>query len=300
MTGPVPSGHQGGFTLIELVITMTITLVILGATLTTFNVFERNAKRNQQQNAAQDLARAGIDRIARDLRNHATPTNELPIAIERADGNDVEMLTVGAHPAAGSTNTRNLERVRYCLNPADRTIWRQRQSYAGEPAAAPPAMSECPGSGWSQTTAVAEGVVNNAGRAVFCFPPAPCGTAPAATSTITNIAITLYVDVSDAPPRETRLSTLVALRNQNRHPTANFEATALGARHVLLVASASQDPEGQALTYKWFDGGAEITKCVGMVCEYRAPAAGSRDFTLKVSDPSDLEATAGPKAVVVR
>jgi prepilin-type N-terminal cleavage/methylation domain-containing protein len=300
MTRPARTGREGGFTLIELVITMTIMLVVLGATLTTFNVFERNAKRNEQQNAAQDLARAGIDRIARDLRNHATPTNELPIAIEKADGNDVEMLTVGAHQAAASTNTRNLERVRYCLNPADRTIWRQRQSYTGEPPATPPAMSQCPGAGWAQTTAVAEGVVNNAGRAVFCFPPTPCGSAPASTTTITSVGITLFVDVSDAPPKETKLSTVVALRNQNRHPTAHFEATALGARHVLLVASASEDPEGQALTYRWFDGGVAIDKCVGMVCEYRAPLAGSRSFTLKVSDPSDLEATDGPKTVVVR
>lgn len=300
MTGPRRDGREAGFTLIELVITMTITLAILGATLTTFNVFERNAKRNQQQNAAQDLARAGVDRIARDLRNHATPTNELPIAIEKAEGNDVEMLTVGAHQTAASTNTRNLERVRYCLNPGDRTIWRQRQSYTGPPPAVPPGMSECPGPGWAQTGAVAEGVVNNAGRPVFCFPPTPCGTVPASTSTITAVAIMLYVDVSDAPPRETRLTTTVALRNQNRHPTAHFEATALGARHVLLVASASEDPEGQALTYRWFDGDVAIDRCVGMVCEYRAPAAGTRSFTLKVNDPSDLEATAGPKTVVVR
>ena len=300
MIRPAPGGREAGFTLIELIITMTITLVILSATLTTFNAFERNAKRNDQQNAAQDLARAGVDRIARDLRNHATPTNELPIAIEKADGNDIEMLTVGARQTAASTNTRNLERVRYCLNPADRTIWRQRQSYTGNPPATPPGMTACPGAGWSQTTAVAEGVVNNAGRPVFCFPPTPCGTAPASTTTITSVGVTLYVDVNDAPPKETKLTTVVALRNQNRHPTAHFEATAIGARHVLLVASASEDPEGQALTYKWFDGATEITKCVGQVCEYRAPAAGSRSFTLKVSDPSDLEAVDGPKTVAVR
>lgn len=292
---------EDGLTLVEMLVTMTLMLIVLGATLTTFNVFERNARRNQDQNQAQEQARAGVDRIAKDLRNHSTPTNELPVAIEKASSDDLALITVGPAKPAGSLNARNLERVRYCLGSDSRTVWRQRQTYASTPQPGPPATTSCPSADWEESTAVAEGVVNNGGRAVFCFPPAPCGSDIADTRAIRRISIALFVDVSpDAPPRETRLSTTVALRNQNRAPTASFEATAIGAGHVLLVASASQDPEGQALFYRWSDGGTPISTCGGMVCNYRAPATGARTFTLEVSDPSDLKAPPVSKTVLVR
>lgn len=288
---------EAGFTLVEQLLTMVLLVVILGATLSVFNVFERNAKRNQDQNAAQEEARAGIDRIARDLRNHSTPTNDLPVAIEKAETSDIVLLTVGARKAAGSTNARNLERVRYCLDAATGVVWRQRQSYPGTvPVPSNLSTSSCPAGDWQEKSAVAQSVVNGE-RPIFAYAPAEA----VDTTQVRTVGIALFVDADAAvAPRETRLSTTVALRNQNRRPTAGFEGTALGMRHVLLVASPSHDPEGQALFYRWFDGSTEIAGCTGMICEYKAPATGVRAFSLRVTDPSDLEATAGPKNVNVR
>src|SRR3954447_8196850 len=91
-------------------------IVVLGATLSAFNVFERNNVNNQRQNDAQDQARAVSDELARELRNLASPTNELPQAVNRALPTDLIFLYVGGAKAGGSTNDRNPRRVRYCFD----------------------------------------------------------------------------------------------------------------------------------------------------------------------------------------
>ena len=60
--------RQGGFTLVELLVGMTISLILLGATLTTFNRFaERND--TDARNDSAELARRSLDVQARQLRN---------------------------------------------------------------------------------------------------------------------------------------------------------------------------------------------------------------------------------------
>ena len=69
--------------LIEVLLVMTLMLIVLSATLTTFNNFERKSRDNQNLNEAQDNARRGLDLLARDLRNLASPTPLMPLAIDR-------------------------------------------------------------------------------------------------------------------------------------------------------------------------------------------------------------------------
>src|SRR5262249_33724961 len=64
---------QGGFTLVETLVAMAMTLVVFGATLTVLVVYNHGAQASTVRNDAADRARLTIDLIARQLRNIASP-----------------------------------------------------------------------------------------------------------------------------------------------------------------------------------------------------------------------------------
>ncbi len=280
---------EDGVTLVELLVVLALTVIVMGATFSTFSQFEQTTGSSQRQNDAQDQVRVGLDGLARELRNLASPTDELPEAVVRADLSDVVFQSVS------SSATR---RVRYCLQTATRRLWRQVQF---APFSLP--SSSCPDVAWGSQRAAVEHVVNGA-RPVFAY--------NAATLTaITEIGATLWVDVDPAAkPIETSLQTAVFLRNQNRGPSASFTAT-IGASAVILNGSASADPEGKALEYYWYDQAqagnlcqplpAEVpqTGCVGtgIVFNYTPPAPGTRQLSLVVRDPAGLTDTAPTQSV---
>jgi hypothetical protein len=67
---------------------------------------------------------------------------------------------------------------------------------------------------------------------------------------------------------------------------------------VLLNGSPSFDPEGKPLTYDWYDGPTLVAS--GITVDYRAPAIGVRDVSLKVTDPAGLREQSPVQAVTVR
>src|SRR6185503_185341 len=108
--------REDGMTLVEVLIVMILMGIILGATLTTFETFERKSRDNQDQNEAQDGARRALDLMARDLRNLASPTPLLPLAVDVKLPQDLIFQSEGKVKPAGSLNALNTTRVRYCLN----------------------------------------------------------------------------------------------------------------------------------------------------------------------------------------
>lgn len=285
---------ERGMTLPELLVGMTVMLVVVGATLTIFEGFERTSRVNQIQNDAQQETRVAIDRIARELRNLAGPTPEQPQALDKATATDIVFQSVNpAGPNTGA-NSANVQRVRYCLDTsvaANNRIWKETQTWTTASAPAVPSTATCPGGEpWTAKGYVAEHIVN-AGRPIFTYNSA-------VLNEITSIRMEIFVD-SDTTrrPGASRLSSGVFLRNQNRPPTASFSATATGNRHVLLNGSASDDPEARALTYVWYDGSTKIG--TGITYDYTAPATGSRTFTLKVYDPANLEGVSPAQVVNV-
>ena len=110
--------QQSGFTLIEMLLVSTLMIVVLGATLTTFDSFQKNAAANTKQNEAQEEARRSIDYLARELRNLASPTNYDPDSVKRAEPDDLIVQSVASNRPAGSENLRNTQFVRYCYNQA--------------------------------------------------------------------------------------------------------------------------------------------------------------------------------------
>ena len=86
-------------------------IVVLGATLTALTSFERSTSTNQRQNVAQDQVRNALDLATRDLRNLASPTVNLPQAVDRADPQDVIFQSEGHIKPSGSLNQTNTTRA---------------------------------------------------------------------------------------------------------------------------------------------------------------------------------------------
>ena len=304
------SHADAGFTLIEVLLAMSLMLIIMAASLTAFAVMERGASRNQKLNETQQRARTATDRIARDLRNLASPSDtgldQQPL--ELAQPFDLVYRTVSTSGGPTTGNPQNLERVRFCLG-ADKVLYRQRQTWTGTMPARP-ADTACPGTGWGSTTQAATAITNGT-RPLFHYQGSPT---PGVYSELTSVATadfptaialrsTIYLDPDTAhAPGETSLTTRVFLRNQNRPPIPSFTASA-SARKITLNASASDDPEGNRLLYQWFDNGVAMTDpgtgetiepSANAIYTFTAPA-GVHSITLKVIDAGKLSATSAAK-----
>jgi type II secretory pathway component PulJ len=292
--------EESGFTLVELLVTCVLMLVVLGATLTALSSFQSNAETNVRQNDSQDEARRATDQLARDLRNLASPTDEEPLAIKRAEPQDLIVQSVAEVRPAGSLNQRNTQYVRYCYDAAEREVVRQRLTWTTATDPPSPGATECSaagGGGWTITDAAAQDVVNNA-RPLFTYND----TDP---FRITEIHTSLYVDVNPGKrPLETSLFTTVFLRNQNRRPIARFSAVRDGTS-IVLNGSDSEDPEERALYYEWYDAdlldvdGNPTLIGQGIVNVYTPATPGDHTVYLVVKDQADLSSEAPPQTVCV-
>ena len=279
--------ERGEISLTGLLVAMTIFMAVLGATLTTFEAFDSQAAGITRRTDAQDAARRGADRIARDLRNLAGPTQFLPEAVDLAGPSDLVFNVVDDVKPAGSLNKANVKRVRYCLDAPRRIIWQQEQRWKQADRPAMPGISGCPAAAWGPATQVVDKVTNSA-RPIFTYDTA-------VRTSISSVGVDLFVDDQPgAGPPETKISTGVFLRNQNRLPIARFTATTT-SQGVLLNGSASTDPEGQPLDFEWFNGTQKIGE--GVTFLYAVPSGGSNAFSLRVSDSAGLAATSSSPQV---
>jgi type II secretory pathway pseudopilin PulG len=256
---------ERGFTLIELLLVMSLAILLLGATLTSFNNYYNRQKQQATLNDTAQMARNSMDLASRQLRNLANQDpSQQTTTIARAEPFDLVF----------QTSDPSRKWVRYCLDTtgtggASTTsrgmLWETETNTSAAPA--PNMMGTCPGTigvgGWSSKRLVADRVTNQyQGRNLRVFQyqctataPAGCPASTADYSRITNINAQLYVDPNPGKaPAELRVISGIFLRNQNEKPTANFGSTAAGPRTVILNASSSVDPEGRTLAYDWFRG----------------------------------------------
>jgi prepilin-type N-terminal cleavage/methylation domain-containing protein len=286
---------QAGLTLIELLVSMALVTVVVMATMTAFVSFNKNERITRIHNEATDEARLTVERLSSQLRNLASPTNNAPEAVEKAEPFDLVFLTVDAVKPEDSENARNIKRVRYCVGEVTdgkAPLIRQQQVWLNP--LPPPSFSTsgCPNSSWGNSTVVASDVINTAEATpvpVFTYTPDATPTAE-----ISAVRAELMVDTNpDVLPRAVSLGSGVFLRNQNRVPVASCTAIAAGTgTQIALNGSASSDPEGFNLReYQWIVNGAPIDK-KGVVALWDAETAGTYNVQLRVTDQGDLDATA--------
>jgi type II secretory pathway pseudopilin PulG len=283
--------REDGMTLVEVLLVSVLMLIVMGSTLTAFNTFERNARNNQNLNEAQDQTRRALDLMARDLRNLASPTPLLPLAVDVKDPQDLIFQSEGKTKPAGSLNAQNTTRVRFCLNTTSKILFRQIQTWTTAVAPAIPS-SDCGADGtWNSTMAVSTDVVNDT-RPVFTYNSVD-------NDKVTEVSAQIFVDTTpNRLPAEVDLQTSVFLRNQNRAPTAAFSAVSMPGGAIFLNASESTDPEEKALSFEWWDASLSPEQKVGegIVFTYPAPSAGDRQMYLVVRDAT-LETKSDTKTV---
>jgi prepilin-type N-terminal cleavage/methylation domain-containing protein len=271
--------RQDGFTLVEVLIVSVLMLVVLGATLTTFNSFQQSVSVNEKQNDAQDTTRNAMDLMARDLRNLASPSTEQPLALDLNEAQQIIFQSEGRTMPAGSLNIANTNRVRYCLDTSTGNFYRQIQTWTTAAFPAVPDSSSCPGTAWPSTKLVADHVVNDT-RPIFTYNAGD-------PRDVTEVTAALYVDVNpNRSPTESTLQTAVYLRNQNREPNAVFSlALANAGTAIIMNASESTDPEEKPLSFTWFiDGAQAVGEGANDVVHTAQVAAGTHTVKVTVSD----------------
>ena len=302
--------HRGqeGYSLIELLVAMSVITFVVMATISAFVAFHKNERVNRLVNESQDQARLTLERMASQLRNLASPTDYVPASVEKAEPYDLVFLTVDAVKPVGSLNARNVKRVRYCVGPVvngKAPLIRQEQTWQAvdpPPSYATTTCSSSGAGGWEKTQIAATDVVNTAQTPtvpIFEYTPGPTP-----VTSITAIRADLYVDVNPGQsPQAVNLNTGVFLRNQNRLPVASCTTpiyTGTG-KQVALNGSGSQDPEGFSMKeYRWYLDGSTtpLTDPKGVVGIWNG-SSGSHSFELEVVDQGGLSAKTNCGSVVV-
>jgi hypothetical protein len=278
---------------------MTLSMVVFGATLSVLEVFQNDNRIDTLRNETQDSTRTAIDRLARELRNVSAPSTKEAGALEQAKRYSLTFQTINSTPTSTSELGRNLTnamRVRYCLNNSDPTnevLWREVRHWETETPPLLPTSTACPDLNsldWEKTERLVEHITNRIGgqiRPLFVYGP-PGATL---TSQITAVEMTVYTDLDPGGrPGERQLTSTIYLRNENRTPVASFTATQVGLHSVYLNASESYDPNGLALTYKWWDNGAPLSSTAQQT-ELKEPGVGVHTFKLEVKNPGGLTST---------
>ncbi len=277
---------QRGMTLVELLVGMTLSLILFGAVLGLLEVFMRQNTIDQNRNEIQDRARSGISVLTRQLRNVAAPSATSAGALELSGPYDLVFQTVDTQNNWGPTNATNQMRVRYCLSTSgsgastsNAILYRQTQTWTTSTAPAIPSTSSCPASGWTSTAHQNVQVVNHVtneinsqNRPVFTYAPIGATT----SNQINDVEVDLFLDPNPGkPPGETELKTGIYLRNDFASPIANFYVTQANGQ-ITLNASASTDPNGQALSYQWAVNGSAVA---GATTEQWVAGSDSTNFT---------------------
>jgi hypothetical protein len=308
---------ERGETLTGLLVAMVLFVVVLGATLKLFGASETISHDTQVRLDTEDRTRQAEEALARDLRNLASPTPSQPQAVDRAGARDIVFKTVDAVGPNAGANDANVKRVRYCLDNAGR-LWKMQQRWTDATVPDVPGGATgfaddptCSSAGWDSAQLMADSVVNYAGgrsRALFSY------NSQSDLTAITSVAISAFVDVDVARgPKETNLASGVYLRNQNRPPTATMIAKG-SVQGLLLNGSLSSDPEGDLLTYCWYDSAApqvdqtamnaKRLPCTpgplvgtGVTFLSAVPYGATRTVWLEVRDPGNLAAVSAQQTI---
>lgn len=287
---------EHGFTLVELLVTMAITVVVFGATLSVLDVFQSNNRFDQLRHETQDNARTAMDRLARELRNVAAPGVVYFGALEEAEPYSLAFQTIDTSTTyAWGSNRTHAMMVRYCLDnssPSNEILWKYVKRWSTEEGPELPSSAEskkCPDKhvgDWESESQLVQHVTNQIGgqnRPLFVY-------SATGVPKIVAVESNLFIDLNPghSRPGESQLTSGVSLRNANRQPTVAFTATEVNKGYVLLNASESRDPDGLALTYRWWMDSVKLSTTAQQWQTEALASKSTHTFKLEVANPGGL------------
>ncbi len=228
MHSPRPSS-EAGFTLVELIVVMSLSMVVLFGVFTMFDSFSSDSARQLRVTDANDQARRVVDDAVRDLR-HAS-------AIVRNGANDLVYSV--ADPTSGSRAQR------ICLSSAG-DVYVARAT----PAAAPDTACPTAASGWTSAKLASRPSANTAADPIFRYDTTDA-------TKVKAVGITLSLDTSGAGKtnRPSTLRSSAVVRRvasilqftdedlqvdcQNSGALLNLSVTGLGAVSPVTVTYAT-------------------------------------------------------------
>lgn len=314
---------EGGMTVVELLVAMALALIVFAATLSVVDLFQKDNTYDQDRNEAQDNARSAIDRMAVDLRNVAAPTGGSPGTLEEVGPYDMVFQTVSASTVFGGQNSTNSMRVRYCLDastPSNEKLWKVTQTWTTSTAPSVPSTASCPGTitpgsstAWNADSLLLSNITNenqSQNRPLFtCKAPGvssnTCATETTSTSQVRTVDVDMFEDLNPGgQPGETELTDGIDLRNALSAPTASFTSSIVNDNFVQLDASGSSDPNGESLSYQWYQGssctsGNALAGATGEQYDSGSLPAGTYSFDLQVTNLGGLTSCATAKTVTI-
>jgi type II secretory pathway pseudopilin PulG len=167
---PQRLASEEGFTLVELLVAMTVSIIVLLATLGALDAFNNGVAVNNRLTDASDTARREIAEMVRVLRDGGAPTpvsGGQPATVVQAGANDLVFLSRSWPGESGIGSTSN-HVERYCLNTTTRTLWFDGLKAGTSGSATPGAACPSAASGWT-SSAIATNVLNSVADPVFVY-----------------------------------------------------------------------------------------------------------------------------------
>lgn len=223
---------ESGFTLVELLVAMTLALIVLFGVLSLFDGFSSNAARQTRITDANDQIRNSMDRIVSDLRQSRT--------IEVADANDLVYTVTDS-----ATATR---RERICVDGESR-LWRSSVTTTSPPSAPIASGTACPTPDSGAFTITPLRSANTTSNPLFTYDSAT-------PADVRNVGLTFAVDAGDSSRAHTstlRASAFVRAQSE-RAPAVDITTTCGSSGEPTLTLEAGAG--SFSVTYADLDGNA--------------------------------------------
>jgi prepilin-type N-terminal cleavage/methylation domain-containing protein len=181
---------EAGFTLTELLVAMTVSVVVLLAALGALDAFNSGVAENTRLTDASDEARRDIASIVGVLREAGAPSpiaGAQPATVLQAGVNDLVFLSTSWPGESGVGSAAN-HVERYCLDTASRTLWFDGLKAGTAGSAAPGTACPSTAGGWTSRIA-ARNVLNTAANSVFEY---------GGTNPVRSVSVNLVLDSGTA------------------------------------------------------------------------------------------------------
>jgi prepilin-type N-terminal cleavage/methylation domain-containing protein len=254
------AAEQHGFSLVELLVAMALAVIVFAAAATLLVSYLKDSGYAQRRTESQAAARTAIDRISRELRTAVAPSNGSAV-IEYETSYDLVFREVS------TTSSVHQKFVRFCVD-NNETLWRQTKDLQTTSDSTPD-TSSCPSGAWTAESALLGGCQSNSAHCarvvnrldsdpLFSFGP----TGWSSTAGIRQVDVSLHVNenLAGAQPGPSELTSGIYLRNNLEDPVvpstglASVSGSGNNQRYVTLDGSGAYDPNGQALSYQWYEG----------------------------------------------